>query len=164
VAEFKVKHMMISNVKGRFSVVAGELLLNEADVTRSRVVATIDAASIDTGEPERDAHLKSSDFLAVDAFPTLTFASSRISRRGEGVLDVEGELTIHGVTRLVIFAVEGPSSPGKDPWGKMRIGVSATATVNRKDFGLLWNTVVETGGFLIGDEVAISLDVQFVAA
>ena len=125
VAEFKVKHMMFSNMKGRFSVIAGELLLDEADVARSRVIATIDAASIDTGDSQHDTHLKSLDFLAVEVFPALSFASSRITRRGEGVLDVEGELTIHGVRRRVVFAVEGPSTPAKDPWGKLRVGVSA---------------------------------------
>jgi polyisoprenoid-binding protein YceI len=164
VAEFKVRHMMISNVKGRFSVIAGELLLDEADLTRSRIIATIDAASIDTGDPQRDTHLKSFDFLAVDLFPTLSFASSRITRRGEGSLDVEGELTIHGVSKPVVFAVEGPTPPAKDPWGKLRMGVSATATIDRKSFGLLWNAVVETGGFLIGEDVTISIDAEFVQA
>src|SRR4051812_39002922 len=118
VAEFKVKHMMISNVKGRFSGIAGELVFDEADVTNSRVIASVDAASINTGDPQRDAHLKSADFLDVENFPTLAFGSSRIIARGEGSLDVEGELTIHGVTRKVVFGVEGPSAPGKDPWGK----------------------------------------------
>jgi polyisoprenoid-binding protein YceI len=164
VAEFKVKHMMISNVKGRFSVIAGELLLDEADVTRSRIVATIDAASINTGDPQRDSHLKSADFLDVENFPTLTFGSSRVTRRGDATLDIEGELTIHGITRKIVFAAEGPSAPGKDPWGQTRIGVFATAKINRKDFGLVWNTALETGGILVGDEVDISLDVQFVEA
>jgi polyisoprenoid-binding protein YceI len=164
VAEFKVKHMMISNVKGRFSGVSGELVYDEAEVTNSRVIATLDAASINTGDPQRDGHLQSADFLDVANFPTLTFGSSRIIRRGDAILDVEGELTIHGVTRKVTFRAEGPTTPGKDPWGKTRIGVFATAKINRKDFGLVWNTALETGGVLIGDEVAISLDVQFVQA
>jgi polyisoprenoid-binding protein YceI len=162
VAEFKVKHMMISNVKGRFSGVAGELVFDEADIANSRVIATLDAASINTGDPQRDAHLKSADFLDADNFPTLTFGSSRITRRGDADLDVEGELTIHGVTRKVVFTVEGPTPPGKDPWGKMRIGVFATTKINRKDFGLTWNAALETGGILVGDELSISLDVQFV--
>jgi polyisoprenoid-binding protein YceI len=164
VAEFKVKHMMISNVKGRFSGVSGELILDQSDVTNSRIIATIDAGSINTGEPQRDAHLKSADFLDVDNFPTLSFGSSRITQDGEGTLNVEGELTIHGVTKRVNFAVEGPSAPGKDPWGKMRIGVTATAKINRREFGLVWNATLETGGILVGDEVTISLDVQFVQA
>ena len=164
VAEFKVKHMMISNVKGRFSVVAGELLLDETDVTGSRIVATIDAASINTGDPQRDTHLKSADFLDVENFPTLNFASSRITRTGDATLDIEGELTIHAITRKIVFAVEGPSAPAKDPWGQTRIGVFATAKINRKDFGLVWNTALETGGVLVGEQVDISLDVQFVQA
>jgi polyisoprenoid-binding protein YceI len=164
VAEFKVKHMMISNVKGRFSGVSGELILDESDVTNSRVIATLDSASINTGEPQRDAHLKSADFLDVENFPTLSFGSSRITRRGDGSLDVEGELTIHGVTTKVVFIVEGPTAPGKDPWGKMRVGVFATAKINRKDFGLTWNAALETGGILVGDDVTISLDIQFVQA
>src|SRR5581483_6286794 len=118
------------------SGIAGELLLDEANVTRSRIIATIDAASIETGDPDRDTHLKSVDFLAVDEFPTFSFGSSRITKRGEGLLDIEGELTIRGTTRTVVFAVEGPSKPVKDPWGKMRLGVSATAKIDRKQFGL----------------------------
>jgi polyisoprenoid-binding protein YceI len=164
VAEFKVKHMMISNVKGRFSGVAGELVLDEADLTNSRVIATLDAGSINTGDPQRDSHLKSPDFLDVENFPTLSFGSTRITKRGDDGLVVEGELTIHGVTKPVAFNVEGPTAPGKDPWGKLRIGVFATAKINRKDFGLVWNAALETGGFLVGDEVSISLDVQFVQA
>jgi polyisoprenoid-binding protein YceI len=164
VAEFKVKHMMISYVKGRFSGVSGELVYDEAEVTNSRVIATLDAASINTGDPQRDGHLKGADFLDVENFPTLTFGSSRITRRGDSAFDVEGELTIHGVTRKVTFTVEGPTAPGKDPWGKTRIGIFATAKINRRDFGLVWNTALETGGILVGDEVAISLDVQFVQA
>lgn len=164
VAEFKVKHMMISNVKGRFAGIAGELVLDEADVAKSRVIATLDAASINTGDAQRDAHLKSADFLDVDNFPTLSFGSSRITQRGDGVLEVEGELTIHGVTKRAVFTVEGPSAPSKDPWGKHRIGIFATARINRKDFGLTWNAALETGGILVGDEVTISLDVQFVQA
>ena len=164
VAEFKVKHMMISNVKGRFSGIAGELAFDSADITNSRVIATLDAASIDTGNPERDAHLKSPDFLDVEQFPTLAFGSTRITNRPDGTLDVEGELTIHGVTRKVVFAVEGPTPPGKDPWGNSRIGVSANTKINRKEFGLGWNAALETGGILVGEEVAISLEVQFVKA
>jgi polyisoprenoid-binding protein YceI len=164
VAEFKVKHMMISNVKGRFSGIAGELVFDESDVSNSRVIATLDAASINTGDPQRDAHLKSADFLDVENFPTLSFGSSRIKQRDEASLVVEGELTIRGVTKPVVFDVEGPTPPGKDPWGKMRIGVFATTKINRKDFGLTWNAALETGGILVGDEITISLDVQFVQA
>jgi polyisoprenoid-binding protein YceI len=163
-AEFKVRHMMISNVKGRFARLNGVLTLNEADVAKSQVEATIDAASISTGDAQRDGHLQSADFLDVEKFPTLSFKSNRIAQAGAGELTAEGDLTIHGVTRRVQFHVEGPTAPGKDPWGKTRIGVSATTKINRKDFGLTWNTALETGGILVGDEVTITLDVQFVKA
>lgn len=164
VAEFKVKHMMISNVKGQFTGVTGTLVLNESDLASSRVDATIDAASISTRDAQRDAHLKSADFFDVEKYPTLTFKSTRISRVGEGELAVSGNLTIHGVTREVVFAVEGPTPAAKDPWGNTRLGLSATTKINRKDFGLGWNSALETGGILVGDEVTITLDVQFVKA
>jgi len=164
VAEFKVKHMMISNVKGQFTGVSGILSLDQADVTKSKIEATIDAASINTREAQRDAHLKSADFFDVEKFSTLSFKSTRVIRRSEDELEVEGELTIHGVTRNVHFAVEGPTAPGKDPWGNTRIGISATTKINRKDYGLTWNAALETGGILVGDEVTITLDVQFIKA
>jgi polyisoprenoid-binding protein YceI len=156
--------MMISNVKGHFTGVTGALTLDEGDLTRSRLEVSIDAASINTREPQRDGHLKSADFFDVEKFPTLTFKSNSIARTGEGELTVAGDLTIHGVTRPVTFAVEGPTPAGKDPWGNTRIGASATAKINRKDYGLTWNAALETGGILVGDEVAITLDVQFVKA
>src|SRR5678816_1443597 len=135
-AEFKVRHMMITNVKGHFTGVTGMLTLDEQDVTKSHVEASIDAATINTREADRDTHLKSADFLDVEKFPTLTFTSTRVKRTGEGELQVEGDLMIHGVTRKVEFSVEGPTPPGKDPWGNSRIGWTATTKINRKDFGL----------------------------
>jgi polyisoprenoid-binding protein YceI len=161
-AQFKVKHMMISNVKGEFTSINGTLSLNEEDIAKSFVEATIDATTINTREPQRDAHLKSADFFDVEKFPTLSFKSSRVSRAGDGELSVEGDLTIHGVTRRVVFEVEGPSLPAKDPWGNTRIGLSATTKINRKDFGLTWNAALETGGILVGEEVTITLDIEFV--
>lgn len=163
-AEFKVRHMMITNVKGHFTGVTGVLTLNEQDITKSHVEASIDAASINTREADRDTHLKSADFLDVEKFPKLTFTSTRVTRTGEGELQVEGDLTIHGVTRKVVFTVEGPTPPGKDPWGNMRIGLTATTKINRKDFGLTWNTALETGGILVGDEVTITFDVEAIKA
>ena len=164
VAEFKVKHMMISNVKGQFTNLKGVLDLDESDLTKSRVEASIDAASINTRDGQRDTHLKSADFVDVEKFPTLSFKSWRVSHVGDGELAVAGDLTIHGVTRSVVLAVEGPTAPAKDPWGNTRVGLSATTKVNRKDFGLNWNAALETGGILVGDEVTITLDVQFVKA
>jgi polyisoprenoid-binding protein YceI len=164
VAEFKVKHMMISNVKGQFTGLKGVLNLDASDLLNSTVEATIDAASINTRDAQRDAHLKSSDFFDAEKFPTLSFKSAKISRSGQGELSVDGDLTIHGVTRKVTFEVEGPTPPAKDPWGNTRLGLSATTKINRKDFGLTWNSTLETGGILVGDEVTITLDVQFVKA
>ncbi len=162
-AEFKVRHMMISNVKGEFKGVTGTLKLNSEDLTKSGVEVSIDAATVNTGDAQRDAHLKSADFFDVEKFPALTFKSNRVSKNNkDGVLTAAGELTIHGVTRNVAFEVEGPSAPMKDPWGNTRIGLSATTRINRKDFGLTWNAALETGGILVGDEVTMTLDVQFI--
>jgi polyisoprenoid-binding protein YceI len=164
IAEFKVKHMMISNVKGQFTAVAGVMTLDENDVTNSRVEASIEAASVNTRDAQRDAHLKSADFFDVEKFATLSFKSTRVTRAANGELSVAGELTIHGVTRNVVFAVDGPTAPGKDPWGNTRIGLSTTTKINRKDFGLTWNAALEAGGILVGDEVTITLDLEFVKA
>jgi polyisoprenoid-binding protein YceI len=164
VAEFKVRHMMMANVKGHFSKVSGALTLDESDLTNSRVEATIEAASIQTRDGQRDAHLKSADFFHAEKFPTLHFKSTAISIVRDGELSVEGDLTIRGVTRKVVFSVEGPTPSIKDPWGNTRVAVSALTRINRKDFGLTWNAALETGGILVGDEVAITLDVEFLKA
>jgi polyisoprenoid-binding protein YceI len=156
--------MMISNVKGQFNGVSGVLTLDEIDVEASRVEATIDASTINTHEAQRDAHLKSVDFFDVEQFPTLRFLSKHVKRTGDDELAVTGDLTIHGITRQVTFQVEGPSVAGKDPWGNTRIGLSATTKINRKDFGLTWNATLETGGILVGEDVAISLDLEFLKA
>jgi len=163
-AQFKVKHMMISNVKGEFTKITGKLELNDADITKSRIEASIDAATINTREAQRDAHLKSADFLDVDKFPILSFKSTHVSKTGEAELAVDGDLSIHGVTRKALFEVEGPSAPIKDPWGSTRIGISATTRIHRKDFGLTWNAALETGGIMVGEEVTITLDVEFIKA
>jgi len=164
IAEFKVKHMMIANVKGQFSKVSGALFLDESDLANSRVEAVIEAASLETRDGQRDAHLKSADFFDVENFPTLHFKSKSISIIRDGELAVEGDLTIHGITRKVRFAVEGPTPPIKDPWGNIRVAISATTKINRKDFGLTWNAALETGGILVGDDVTITREVEFVKA
>jgi len=163
-AEFKVKHMMISNVKGKFSGLSGVLHLNEKDVTQSSVEASIDVTTVNTQEPQRDGHLKSADFFDVEKFPVMTFKSTAVKNVAKGELAVTGDLTLHGVTKAVTFAVEGPTPPNRDPWGNLRIGLSATTKINRKDFGLTWNTALETGGVLVGNDVAITLDVEFIKA
>ena len=164
VAEFKVKHMMIANVKGQFSKVSGVLIRDESDPANDRVEATIEAASVHTRDEQRDTHLKSADFFHVEKFPTLHFKSTGITVVGEGELSVEGDLTIRGVTRKVRFAVEGPTPPTKDPWGNPRVAISASTKINRKVFGLTWNAALETGGILVGDDVTISLEAEFVKA
>lgn len=164
VAEFKVRHMMVSNVKGHFSGISGKLTLDENDITQSSIEATINAASINTNEAQRDTHLKSADFFDVEKFPTLSFKSSRVARKGDDELEVEGDLTIHGVTRKVRFTVEGPTAATKDPWGNTRIGLSATTKINRKDYGLVYNAALETGGILIGEDIPITLEVEFIKA
>lgn len=161
-AEFKVKHMMISNVKGKFTGLSGVLKLDETDYTHSTVEASIQAASISTGDDQRDGHLKSGDFFDVEKFPTLSFKSTNIDSTGGGDYDVTGALTIHGVTKSVILKVEDVSEPSKDPWGNHRIGLSGSTKINRKDFGLVYNSALETGGVLVGEEVTITLDVEFI--
>jgi polyisoprenoid-binding protein YceI len=161
-AEFKVKHMMISNVKGSFSGLSGTLTLDETDYTHSSVDVSIPVASLSTGDPQRDGHLKSGDFLEAEKYPAITFKSSNIDSKGGANYAVTGELTIHGVTKPVTLAVEDVSEPSKDPWGNQRIGLSASTKVNRKDFGLTWNSPLETGGVLVGEEVTISLEAQFI--
>jgi polyisoprenoid-binding protein YceI len=162
--EFKVKHMMISNVKGNFSGLNGVLKENSGDHALSSVEAIVDVNTLSTGDAQRDGHLKSSDFFEIEKFPTMTFKSTSVKRKSEDEYAVTGDLTLHGVTKPVTFAVEGPSPPNKDPWGNTRIGLSATARINRKDFGLTWNAALETGGILVGEDVSISLEVQFIKA
>lgn len=164
VVEFRVKHMMISNVKGQFTGVSGILSLDERNVEDSSIAATVEVSSLNTSDVQRDAHLKSADFFDAENFPTISLRSSRIKSIPDGGLLVSGQLSIRGVTRDVEFAVDGPSKPAKDPWGNTRIGLSATTRINRKDFGLTWNAALEAGGFLVGEEVAISLDLQFLKA
>lgn len=163
-AEFKVKHMMISNVKGKFSGISGILKLDESDTTKSSVEASIPVATVNTGDENRDSHLKGAEFFNTEKFPAFTFKSLAVHNTGAGEHEVSGELTILGVTKTVTFAVEGPSAPGKDPWGNTRVGLSATTKINRKDFGLSWNTALETGGVLVGEDVHLSLEIQFVKA
>ncbi len=163
-AEFKVKHMMISNVKGKFSGISGALTLNGSDLSKSSITASIPIATVNTGDEQRDGHLKSADFFDAEKFPAMTFTSVKVVPDGAGEIKVTGELALHGVTKQVTFAVEGPSEASKDPWGNIRIGISATAKINRKDFGLVWNAALESGGVLVGEDVTISLDVEFIKA
>ena len=162
VVEFKVKHMMISNLKGHFTRVTGTLLLNEADLTQSSVDASIEIDSIHTRDEDRDAHLKAAEFFDAEMFPTMHLKSTHIALTSGGELVVTGDLTIKGITRSVQFEVEGPSPATKDPFGNTRIGVAATTIINRKDFGLTWNKALEAGGFMVGEDISIALDLEFV--
>ena len=161
-AEFKVRHMMISNVKGKFSGLSGVLKLDESDHSRSTVEVSIPAASVSTVDEKLDAHLKNEDFFDVQKFPTITFQSTKIRSTGGRDYEVTGDLTIRGVTQTVTLNVADFSEPSKDPWGNLRIGLSGSTKVNRKNFGLVWNAPLEFGGVLVGDEVTITLDVQFI--
>jgi polyisoprenoid-binding protein YceI len=159
---FKVRHMMISYVRGEFRVVRGGLKLSADDITQSSVEAEIDASSIETRDQQRDAHLRSGDFLDTERYPVITFRSTKLHELPGEALRVEGELTIHGVTRDVSLHVDNVSPETKDPWGNLRLAASASTIIRRKDFGLNWNTVLETGGVLVGDDIAIEFDLEFV--
>lgn len=160
-AQFTVRHLMISNVKGSFQKVTGRVIWDPGNLAVSKLDATIDVNSVNTLEPKRDAHLKSPDFFDVAKFPTLTFRSTKFSKSGNGLL-ITGDLTIRGVTKQVTFTVDGPTPEVKDPWGNSRLGAAATATINRKDFGLTWNAALETGGVVVGDEVKITLEAELI--
>jgi polyisoprenoid-binding protein YceI len=157
--EFSIKHMMITTVRGRFTSFNGELRLNEDNPEASYVEGTVDVASIDTHEPDRDNHLRSADFFDVENFPTMHFKSTGIEPAGKNRFQVHGDLRIKDVSRNVTFDVtyEGRA---QDPWGGQRAGFSASTTLSRKDFGLTWNVALETGGWLVGDDVKISVDLQ----
>jgi polyisoprenoid-binding protein YceI len=163
-AEFKVRHLMISNVKGSFPKISGVLTLDESDLTNSSVEASIDVASVETRDAQRDAHLRSADFFDVEKFPTMAFKSTKVVITGAGEGTVEGNLTIRDVTKPVVFKVEGPTEQTKDPWGNLRVGAAATTKISRKEFGLTWSAPLEAGGVMVGDEVTITLEVEFVKA
>lgn len=157
---FQVRHL-VSRVRGRFSDFEGTIDYDAADPTRSAVHVTIRAASIDTNEASRDTHLRSTDFFAAEEHPTLAFVSTAIRRTGEDTFDVEGRLTIRGITKPVTLHATALGT-AKDPWGNDKVGFEAEGTLNRKEYGLLWNAALETGGFLVGDEVKVSLSIQAV--
>ena len=160
---FSIRHMVFSKVRGRFGKYSGTIDLDEGDLTRSSVEVTIDAASIDTGTPARDEHLRSADFFDAEQFPVLRYRSKRIEQLSEDRFRVVGDLTIRDVTREVALDVEY-GGRGADPWGNQRAGFVASTSIDRKDFGLRWNQVLEAGGVLVGDRVDIELEVQAVKA
>ena len=159
---FKVRHLMVSNVKGSFDKHTGVVDINDKDITKSKVDVSIDTASINTNVKKRDDHLRSADFFDVAKYPTMTFVSKKVAKAGEDRLKVTGDLTLHGVTKEVVLDVEGPSGESKDPYGVIRRGATASTKINRKDFGLVWNKALETGGIAVGDEITISLEVEMI--
>ena len=159
---FKIRHLTISNVKGNFVKFSGTVDIDDKDVTKSRIDVTIETASIGTNVQKRDDHLRSADFFDIATYPTMTFVSRKILPAGQDKLTVTGDLTLRGVTREVVLEVEGLSQEVRDPWGGVRRGASASAKINRKDFGLAWNEELEGGGLAVGEEVAISLEVELV--
>ncbi|HEX3435952.1 MAG TPA: YceI family protein [Pseudacidobacterium sp.] len=160
-ADFSIKHMGISNVHGRFGNINGTLTLDEKDIVKSSANATIDIVTVDTGVAQRDQHLKSPDFFDVAKFPQMTFTSRGLSN-ANGQLQLAGDLTIHGVTKPVTLALDGPSKEQIDPWGKTRRAFSATTTLHRQDFGLVWNGNLKSGDTVIGDDVKVELDIELV--
>jgi len=159
---FKVRHLMVSNVKGNFEKHSGILDLNDKDITKSKVEVTIDTNSINTNVQKRDEHLRSADFFDVAKYPTMTFVSKKVAKAGKDKLKITGDLTLHGVTRQVVLDVDELSKESKDPWGNIRRGTTATAKINRKDFGLVYNAALETGGVAVGEEVTITLEIEMI--
>ena len=157
---FKVRHLMVSSVRGDFEKVSGKIVYDEADISRSSADVTIDAASINTRVAKRDQDLRGADFLDVAHHPTITFRSKRVEKNPDGTLRMTGDLTIRGITREVALTIEGPTPSIKDPWGNIRVGGQASTKINRKDFGLVWNATLETGGVVVGDDVDITIDME----
>src|SRR5579875_652599 len=163
-AQFTVRHMMISNVRGGFSNVQGTVEYDPQNQAATRIDAVIDVNTINTLDAQRDAHLKSPDFLDAEQYPVITFKSKKFESAGEGAVKVTGDLTIHGVTKEVVLNVEGPTPEAKDPFGNVRIGASATTKIKRSEFGLIWNAAIETGGVLVGDDLKIELEISAIRA
>ena len=160
--QFKVRHLMVSNVKGDFTKVKGMVTIDEQNISNLNVEITIDAASVNTGHAKRDEHLRSADFFDVTKYPIITFVSKKIEKTGANMLKVIGDLTIRGVTKEMAVDVEGPTAEVKDPGGNFRRGATATAKINRQDFGIMWNRVLDTGGVVVGDEVNIYVEVELI--
>jgi polyisoprenoid-binding protein YceI len=161
-AQFAVRHLGLSTVRGEFHNVNGTVELDDKDISKSTVDVTIDTTTVDTREPGRDKHLKSADFFDVEHFPAITFKSKKVEQAGPGKLKVTGDLTIRGTTKEVILDVEGPTAPIKDPWGMQRAAASATTKINRQDFGVKWNGTLDNGGVVVSDQVSITVDIEMV--
>jgi polyisoprenoid-binding protein YceI len=160
---FSVRHMVVSKTRGRFGKFSGQLQLDPTQLEKGSVTVEIDPASIDTGDAQRDGHLRSGDFLEVEKFPKATFKSTKVIANGEGRLKIAGDLTLRGVTRPVTLDATYEGA-GKDPWGGERVGFSATTTLTRGDFGVSFNKALETGGVLVGEKVELNLEVEAIKA
>ena len=161
-ASFSVRHMMITNVRGEFQKLEGAVTWDPSNPEATKIEASADVASVNTRDAQRDGHLKSPDFFDAEKFPKLTFKSKSVKARGKDELSVTGDLTIHGVTKEVVFEVEGPSAPSSDPFGNTRIGATASAKIKRDEFGLVWNAALEAGGVLVGNDVKITIDLSLI--
>jgi polyisoprenoid-binding protein YceI len=158
-AQFAVRHLMVSNVRGEFGKLTGKVVYDEAKPAATTVEASVDVSTVTTREPKRDEHLKSPDFFDAAKYPAFTFKSTTVKKTAQG-LDVTGELTIHGVSKTVVLHVSGITKEIKDPFGLLRRGATATTVINRKDFGMSWNKNLDGGGVVVGDEVTITLDIE----
>ena len=161
-AQFAVRHMAISTVRGAFSKVSGTLMLDDKDISKSRVEVSIDVSTVDTREADRDKDLRSERFFDVAHYPTMTFKSKKVEQIAPGKLKATGDLTIRGTTKEVVLDVDGPTAPVKDPWGNQRLAATATAKINRQDFGVKWNATLDNGGVVVGDDVNITIDVELI--
>ncbi len=160
--QFKVRHMTVSNVNGDFRKFRGVVTIDGGDITQMKIEVAIEATSVNTGHPQRDEHLRGPDFFDVVRYPTLTFVSKKVTKANTGKLRITGDLSIRGVTREVTVDVEGPTREVKDSGGNLRRGATATTKINRRDFGMTWNKVLDNGGLVVGDEVNIYVEVELV--
>ncbi|MFC1537293.1 YceI family protein [Gemmatimonadota bacterium] len=161
-AQFRVTHLMISEVSGSFSQLEGKVSLEGEDITSAVVEATIKTESLYTGSAKRDDHLKGPDFFDVEKYPDITFRSIKVTKSGDGSPELSGQLAMHGVTRDVVLAVETLSQPQKDPWGNTRVGLTANTIIQRKDFGISWNKVLDNGGVMIGEDVKVTIHLELI--
>jgi polyisoprenoid-binding protein YceI len=163
-AQFTIRHLMISNVRGDFRSVKGTVVYDPENPMDSTIQAEIDVNTLNTRDESRDAHVKSADFFNVEKYPKISFKSSKVEPAGEGEFKITGDLTILDVTKEVVLKAEGPSEETKDPWGNIRIGASGSTKIKRSDFGLTWNAALEAGGVMLGDEVKLELDLELIKA
>lgn len=162
--QFKIKHLGLAYVRGIFEKFQGVVQFDDQDIVKATVQVSIDVASLNTAVPKRDEHLRSADFFDVAAYPTMTFVAKKVTPAGKGNLQVIGDLTLRGITREVILNVNGPTPAVRDPWGNIRRGASATAVLDRRDFGLTWHKTLDSGVPLVGHEVIIQLEIEMIQA